>query len=538
MGTLVREPKRLVVIDVDGLRRDVFRAALAAGDLPHVERIAGGSDGETACHVDALSTAPSITFTSQASIFTGQHPGVHGIAGNESFDRLGRISGGHPRHFGFDVGYTLAVDDAVRVFSDSLASQFLTREAPTLYEIAAGHGLTSMVAYNMFARGAGTWLMPNLVEIARFIKGQGVLGLEAGKYDSGMLDRLVETLHAGSRPDVLTAYWMGLDHHSHLHGPASQPAYLRDVVDPQIGRLVDALETHGMLEGALFVLVSDHGQIEVVPDDRHSIRLGFPFDRELGHVFQALGLDVHDVPGEDPACDAVVGLNGGLAHVYLQHRAARWADPPRYEEDVLPVAEAFRLMNETGKYEDELQDSLELILVRDAEHEGWWGEYRVYLGDGQTEPLAGYLAAHPDLGYADAANRIRLAASATTGDLILVADGRAGYYFGPPMPGLHGGLYPGESEVVLTFAYPGSSPGEIAWLRETVTGIVADRCANEGSRAPSVTDVVPATLALMWREEQLLRYFERDRHIVEPLRPFRAQVALDANVAILPAQPS
>lgn len=367
MGVALRKPNRLVVVDVDGLRRDVFREALGAGDLPNVERIVGGREGETACHVDALSTAPSITFAAQASIFTGQHPGVHGIAGNESFDRLGRISGGCPRHFGFDVGYTLAVDDAVRVFTDGLASQLLDNETPTIYEIASAHGLTSAVAYHMYARGAETWLPPNVVEIARFTKGKEVLGLEAGEYDGGMLDRLIEYLDAEGCPDVLTVYFMGLDHHSHVHGPASQPAYLCEVVDVQIGRLLDALETHGLLGGTLFALVSDHGQIEVIPDDRHSIRLGFPFDRELGHVFQALGLDVHDIPGEDPACDVVMGLNGGLAHVYLQHRAGRWADPPRYAEDVLPVAEAFRQMNEIGKYEDELQGSLELILVRDAE---------------------------------------------------------------------------------------------------------------------------------------------------------------------------
>jgi len=43
-------------------------------------------------------------------------------------------------------------------------------------------------------------------------------------------------------------------------------------------------------------------------------------------------------------------------------------------------------MNETGKYEQELQGSLELILVRDAEREGWRGEYYVYTGGGRTQP--------------------------------------------------------------------------------------------------------------------------------------------------------
>jgi hypothetical protein len=495
----MEKPSRLVVIDIDGLRRDVFRAALDTGDLPNVERIVGGREGEAACHVDALSTAPSITFAAQASIFTGAHPGAHGVPGNESFDRLGRISQGKPRHFGFDVGDTLAVDDAMRVFTDGLASRFLNLKTPTLYEAAAARGLTSTVAYNMYARGADTWLPPNVVDIARFTKGKGKLGLEAGRYDAGMLDRLIEHLDAGHRPDVLTVYFMGLDHHSHAHGPASQPAYLREVVDTQIGRLLAVLEAHGMLAGALFALVSDHGQIQVTPDDRHSIRLGFPFDRELSHIFEALGLDVHDVPGEAPACDAVVGLNGGLAHVYLQRKGGRWADPPRYDE-VLRVAEAFREMNATGRYEDELQDSLEVILARDAApsgaHEGWQGEYRVYLGDGQAQPFADYLVAHPELDYCDAANRIRLAASAATGDLILVANGREGFYFGAPTTGTHGGLLPGESEAVLTFACPDASADGIAWLREITTSVIADRCANEGHRAPSVADMMPVALAM------------------------------------------
>ena len=145
------------------------------------------------------------------------------------------------------------------------------------------------------------------------------------------------------------------------------------------------------------------------------------------------------------------------------------------------MAEAFRQTSETGKYEDDLRGSLELILVWNTEREGWQGEYRAYLGDGQTQPLPDYLVAHPELDYADVANRVRLATSAATGDLILAANGREGYYFGAP----------------LTFAYPGGSSQEIAWLRETVAGVIADRCANEGGREPSVADVMPAALALL-----------------------------------------
>ncbi|MBN2005845.1 MAG: alkaline phosphatase family protein [Anaerolineae bacterium] len=494
---MIPTPTRMVLIIVDGLRRDVFLRALEGGELPHVARIVGGNHGDRACHVEAVSTAPSITFTAQASLITGQHPGAHGIPGNESFDRFGRISDGRPRHFGFDVGDTLAADDAVAVFASGLASRFLRPETPTLFEIVGAHGLRSAVFYYMYARGADFWQPPNVLDIARFTKGRGVLGLEAGAYDAGMLRHVVRRLDGGERPDVLLAYFMGLDHHSHLHGTGSQPDYLRDVLDPQIGQLLDALARYGMVENTLFILASDHGQVDAVADDRHSLRLGFPFDIELIHIFNALGLDVHDKPGEDPNCDAVMGLNGGLAHVYLQNRARRWADPPDYVKDVLPVAEAFHRMNTEGRYAEELHDTLELILIRNVERDGWRANYDAYLGDERTQPLADHLAQHPELVYVDPVNRLHLAASEVSGDLLLVARGRDGYYFGAPIHGVHGGLLPGESDPVLTFALPGGQPEAVARLRATISGIVSDRCAQENGRCPSVADMVPAALAVM-----------------------------------------
>jgi hypothetical protein len=119
-------------------------------------------------------------------------------------------------------------------------------------------------------------------------------------------------------------------------------------------------------------------------------------------------------------------------------------------------------------------------------------------------PFADFLHMHPELDYADAVNRIRLAAGVMTGDLILVANGREGFYFSAPTTGVHGGLYHGESAVVLTFAYPDGSPDDVAWLRETVGGVVADRCADEGNREPSVADMVPAALALLGDDSRSL----------------------------------
>lgn len=495
------KPERVVIIDIDGLRRDVFQRALAQGELPNLGRLVGGHSAAQGLHLDPVSNAPSITFCCQTSMFTGAHPDQHGIVGNQLFDRFGRRSGGRPRHYAFDVGDSLAVDDAVGVFSGThgLLGDLIAPECPTLYEQARDRGLTSTVAHNMVARGATHWLRPSLIDIARFTRGGGLLGLSAERYDAQMVEALSAHLRAGQRPDVLTAYFMGLDHHSHEHGPDHQHAYLTQVVDGQVGQLMAALDSAGIFTNSLFVIASDHGQIGVIDDDQHSLRLSYPFDREMGYLFDALGLDVHDVPGEDPHCDAVVASNGGLAHVYLQNRAGRWADRPRFEVDVLPVAQAFWDAHQTGRHAPDLRGALAAVLVRDVEQFGWEAEYQALAPDGRLLSVEAHLASRPDIPTVEAAGRLSRLAGPVSGDLLLVANYQAGYYFGAPLRGVHGGLHPDDSEAVLSLGLPGGTPEQVAALRSAVTAQVTARCRAEGGRRPGVVDLVPAvTAALGW----------------------------------------
>jgi hypothetical protein len=491
-------PDRLVVLDIDGLRRDVFWRMLAEGRAPALARLLGGPEADRGLHLPVVTVAPSITFCGQSSIFTGAHPEQHGVPGNQFFDRFGRHCQGVPRHYAFDVGDTLAVDDAVRVFMGEvgLASQTLAPDVQTLYEAAAQHGRTSTVVYNMISRGATHWIKPNLADIARFTKGGGLLGVSAERYDGEMLEKALAHLAGGARPDVLTLYFMGLDHHSHQHGPSAQPDYLTRVVDAQVSRLLAELEKLNLLAGTLFAVVSDHGQIEVMADDAHSLRLGFPFDRELGYLFDALKLDVHDYPGEGPNCNAVVSLNGGLAHVYLQNRRGKWGDVPGFEAEVRPVAQAFWEANATGRYAQDVKDALAMVLIRNVEKEGWEADYAVFTPEGLT-PVGDYLAAHPEIKTLDAVQRLRRLASPVTGDLLLVSNYCDHYYFGGPLRGVHGGLHPEDSEAVLSFGWPTATPVQAAAWRETALGVVADRRQAEGGRSAGVVDMVPVLCALM-----------------------------------------
>lgn len=492
-------PNRLLIIDIDGLRQDVFRQALETGQAPNLKRLMSGPG---AVHLNPVSTVPSITFCAQSSIFTGRHPDRHGIPGNQFFDRFG-LRSGSARFYAFDVGDALAYQDAVLTFTgpQGLLDQTLNPETPTLYEMASARGLKSTVVYHMLSRGAATWVRPSLIDIARFTKGGGLLGMSAEAYDREMMNQTLAQLQQGALPNILTVYFMGLDHVSHHDGPGAQLDYLCRIVDVELGRLIAGLEQQAWLNEALIAVVSDHGQIEVVPDDAHSLRLSFPFDREMGYLFDALGLDVHDVPGEGPDCEAVVASNGGVAHVYLRRKGSLWSDVPRLEDDVLPVARAFWEAHTTGRYAPDLHGSLAMVLVRDAEHHGWEADYQALTPDGTLIPLGTFFERQSQFQAVDPVARLRHLAGPLSGDLLLVSDYSAGFYFGGPTRGVHGGLHPQDSLCVTSLNWYGGTADQcramIEITQQTVEGLLRD----EDRTSPCITDLLPVLSKLFqWQE--------------------------------------
>jgi len=484
----IKRTQRLLVIDIDGLRQDVFHNALAQGRVPSLARLLSGP-GE-AIHLDPVSTAPSITFCAQSSIFTGEEPEIHGVVGNQFFDRFD-VQGKGPRFYAFDVGDALAYEDAVLTFTGAigLLGQTIAPQAATLYEKASRRGLTSTVVYHMVSRGATHWIKPSLVDIARFTKGGGLVGMSAEQYDHEMMEKTLEYIRQGGQADVLTVYFMGLDHTSHQYGPGAQADYLARVVDPEVGRLVKELEQRSLLQNTLVGVVSDHGQIQVIPDDRHSLRLSFPFDREMGYLFDALGLDVHDKPGEGPACDAVLASNGGLAHVYLRRKSGEWKEPPRFSEDVLPVARAFWEAHQTGRYAVDLKGALAMVLVRNVEQAGGQADYQALTPDDRFQSVQEYLGDHPEIQTVDGAARLRALASPMSGDLLLVSNYAEGFYFGGIITGIHGGLHPEESLAVGSLGWVGATQEQWSYLQETAKAAIQDRRQADGREHASITDL-------------------------------------------------
>lgn len=481
----------ILLIDIDGLRPDVLQRALRAGNVPNLARLFRGSELPRGLWVEAVSSAPSITFCAQASLFTGKHPAEHGIPGNQFFDRFGTNNNGVPQFFAFDVGDTLEVDDAVQVFTNGLASERL--QTPTIYERLAVQSLDSVVAGNMYAEGANTWLKPSLLNLARFTRGGSLFGMTSAHYDGQILSQAVEYLAKNGMPDVFTMYFLGIDHESHKHGPTQgQMPYLVNHIDPMVGQLWDAVLAaipDSARRNLIVVVVSDHGQIDVIRDDQHSLRIGFPFDREMGDLFTSLGLDVHDYPGEVPNCDAVMALNGGLAFVYLHNQAGHWGDPPHFQRDVLPVARAFWDAHQTGVHASDLHGALAGVLVRNVDDDGWMAPYYAFTPEGNLVSLEDWFATQPDDQYLDPVHRIRNFTGLYSGDMILISNYAEGYYFGGENSGVHGGLHPEDSRAVLSLGMPYAPEPYWVRVKAAMAAAVRDRCAAEGGRMACLTDL-------------------------------------------------
>jgi predicted AlkP superfamily pyrophosphatase or phosphodiesterase len=81
----------LLIIGIDGMKRDVLYDLLNAGALPGLTALLGGRDADGFPHA-SLSRAmiaglPSVTVVGWASIFSGAPPAANGIPGNEVFIR-------------------------------------------------------------------------------------------------------------------------------------------------------------------------------------------------------------------------------------------------------------------------------------------------------------------------------------------------------------------------------------------------------------------------------------------------------------------
>jgi hypothetical protein len=520
-GAAQSSPDRppILFVALDGVDRDLLYDLLKKGELPHFADLLGGrsADGTLPhAHLDTtmLATLPSSTMAAWPTVLTGVAPAQHGMTGNEYFIREKlRFAAPVPVTFE-DSAPTLAV-----VTSDEYANRLL--DAPTLYERIRERDpdVCIWVAMHQIYSGADAFLIADRTAFVRAFEERvkdGVTKLSGTERRSRdlyeTLDREVvkvvldEVGDQGERvPDILTVYLSGADLYGHIavEGPDdARRSYLREVLDPELGKLVAGLRKNGALDRRWVVVTADHGHTQVVEDEAHALSTTQKDDPpqvlvEAGFRVRPFQLDVP----RDADFQAVLAYQGAMAFVYVADRSTctekgkpcNWERAPRYREDVLVAAEAFHSANEDGLLVPGMKGTLDLVLTREPRP---WAEddlpFQVYAGKGETVPVKQWLAEHPHPDYVAVDERLRDLAvgphGERAGDVLLLAHNgdRAKpedrYYFAAPYRSWHGSPSKKDSEVPFIVANPQEQRSAIAARVRAVLG--------EVPRQQKVTDVI------------------------------------------------
>jgi hypothetical protein len=348
-----------------------------------------------------------------------------------------------------------------------------------------------------------------VVEVAKGVSGDQTIERETySELDFTSVDQLLTAIEKYGVPDLQVVYFPGIDLFTHVADAPllEEVSYLTTVTDSAIGRVLARYDSLGVLDSTYVVFVSDHGHTPVLGDDRHA--LGAEGDDEPPAVLTRAGFRVRPFviePGDaEQDYQATVAYQGAMAYVYLADRSTcprpgdrcDWARPPRHQEDVLPVLQAFVQANSVGSPIPALEGTLDLVLARATGAAGTDAPpFEVFDGE-RLVPVGEYLRRNPRPDLLRFEERIRGLGAGPfgnrAGDILLLARSGASrpieerFYFSGPYHSWHGSPEPQDSEIPLVVARRGADASRIRALVEPHL-----------SPSPSQLDLTPIVLALL-----------------------------------------
>ncbi len=508
------EGRRVLVFALDGVGDNEFRAALADGNAPHLQRLLGAALDQPDLYEHAyaasgaLSILPSTTLAAWTSVFTGEPPARSGVPGNEWFVR---------EEMAFYAPAPVSVtsaDHAVAVYAEGLMGNAI--RVPTVYERA---GVRSYVSLSQIHRGADLLTIPDLGALAEVVASiaaglgddEEVTSEGYAELDRTAAESLVSSIRDHGLADLQVVYFPGVDLYAHVANDPlpDQRIYLRDVVDSAVGTILTEYEARGALESTYVLIVSDHGHTPVLNDVRHA--LGDEEANELTAILNAVGFRMRpfelEIDEDDDDFQATVAYQGAIAYVYLADRSTcaaegqvcDWVAAPRLEEDVLPVVRAIEAANLAGTGVPELQGTLDLIFARDPRPVGEDAlPFQVWSGR-RLMPVGEYLAVNPRPDLLDLESRLEGLAAGPyghrAGDILLLTKSglerpiEERFYFSHRYRSWHGSASAQDGLIPFILARAGGSGAE---MRDLLRPIVGDQ--------PSQLDITPAILALLERQ--------------------------------------
>jgi hypothetical protein len=501
----------VLIFAFDGVGYDQLMEAINSGKAPAMAGMLGKSEGgglyEHAYSVpNAVTILPSTTIAAWSAIFTGAPTAWNSVSGNEWFVR---------EEMKFYAPVPVSVeemdDNRAMIISDLVGKQLKT---PTLFEQA---GVKSSVSLNPIYRRADYFTLVDPISMVtlytEFIaRGGGENSPEKidiyEDLDKKSVPKLLDGIEDHGLSKIQVVYFPGIDLYTHL---ADDPLpmevnYLERVTDPLVGQVLAYYQNLGVLDQTYVMVIADHGHTPVLRDPKHA--LGSDSNDGPDAALKSAGfrprkLVLNPGPNEQDYQSAVA-YQGAIAYVYLADRSTckspgttcDWKRPPRYKQDVLPVARAFYNSNKTGNPIPQMKDTLDLIFARVPTPAGKpTMEYEIFDGH-RLVSISDYLRAHPRPDLIQLDRRMQWLSAGPygnrSGDVLLLSKSglnipiQKRYYFSGPYHSWHGSASWQDSHVPLILArqnYPAAK------LKEIVDEVAGPN--------PSHLSLVPIVLSLL-----------------------------------------
>lgn len=251
-----RQP-HVIVLSLDTVRADRFSCYGAPeGSTPRIDAFAEGADLYESC-----SATSSWTLPSHASMFTGLFAFEHGSHGFEVDGMIDNVHPLHPDHVTFaeelaGFGYETAAFVANNVY---LAKRYGLDQGFGTYEVhheraaqVMGRALAHVDGHLAENAGQPMLLFVNVMDAHRpyaAYSDEELAALPDEQNPKGLLEDLCkQVMNRGEAPGEL--------------GDRVSALYSRAIhrLDGEVGGFLDALDDRGLLEGAVVVITSDHGE--------------------------------------------------------------------------------------------------------------------------------------------------------------------------------------------------------------------------------------------------------------------------------------
>ena len=431
--------QRLIIFALDGTTPDQLMQAIRSGSAPNLAGLLGrekqqGLFEHAYAAPRAWSILPSSTIAAWAAIFTGTPPAANGVAGDEWFER-------ETATFRAPVPVsTLDTVDVSKVVSDDLIGTAL--RTPTLYELVQKKAYVSLLSVHRGAALYTTVAPAAFTDFLYFLIRGTLKGIDPEKTFAASLDfsatqKVIEALDAYGLPDVQVVYFPGIDIFTHVSEDplVRQVRYLQRVTDKNIGDVLEIYRKKDALKGTYVIVISDHGQIPTLDEDRHKLSTDdehspFALLKRSGYRVRKPLLTLGEL---DTDYQAVLAYQGFMAYVYLadrstceqEHQPCDWPKPPRFKEDVLPALQAFDKANRSGELVPELKGTIDLIFGREPAPTNQAAKpFQIF--DGQKlVPIGDYLNRNPRPDLIDLERRMQWLGAGPyghrAGDILLLA---------------------------------------------------------------------------------------------------------------------